>query len=84
MLCPALGMKGECFSGAFLLMQKQFLETGFFYFTHLPVPELVFRCFSLPSPTAPQLLQDLGGTGSGCKSPSFVTIAILSSLTCRC
>lgn len=84
MLCPALGTKGECFSSAFLLMQKQFLETGFFYFTQLPVPELVFRCSSLPSATAPQLLQDLGGTGSGCKSLCFVTVAIPSSLTCRC
>lgn len=37
MQCPALGMKGECFSGAFSLMQKQFLET-------------VFLCYSTPSP----------------------------------
>ena len=80
---PALGLGGECFSGAFLLMQKQFLETVF-YFTRVPVPEFVFRCFSFPSPTARQLLQGLGGTSSRCESASSVTIAVQSSWTSRC
>lgn len=70
---PALGVKGECFSGAFLWMQKQFLET-IFYFTQLLVPELIFGCFSFPSPslTAPELLQGLGGSGSGASPPALL------------
>lgn len=50
MLCPALGMKGECFSGAFLLMQKQFLETGFFIL-------LTSLSQNLSSGVSPYLLQ---------------------------
>lgn len=42
---------GDCCSGAFLLMQKQFLETVF-YFTQVPVPELVLGV----SPSLLQLL----------------------------
>lgn len=83
---PALGAKGECCSGALLLMQKQFFRNNFLFYS-TPSPRTCLQVFLFPfsnCSTAPEQLQGLGGTGSGCESPSSVTIAIQSSLTCRC
>lgn len=83
-------VKGECFSGAFLLMQEQFLETIFrneFFILLSSLFQVCLQVFLLPfsnHSTAPELLQGLGGSGLGCKSPSSITVAIQSSLTCRC
>lgn len=81
---PAFCVKGECFSGAFLVMQKQFLETSFLFYSS---PRTCLQVFHLPfsiCSTSPELLQGLGGAGSGCESPGSVTMAIQSSLICRC
>ena len=53
-MCSAL-LQGECFSGAFLSMQKQFLETGFFIL-------LNSQSQNLSSGVSPSLLQLLNSS----------------------
>lgn len=52
---PAHGVKDECFSGAFLLMQKKFLETVFFIL-------LNSQSQNLSSGVSPSLLQLLNSS----------------------
>lgn len=60
----------------FIDAETIFRDRGFLFYSS-PSPRTCLQVFLLLQ----QLLQGLGGTGSGCESPSSVAIALQSSLT---